>query len=196
MIVEIQTSLGTVRVEVLSDAAPKATEWFLSLVDQKIFDGTQFYRAGHLAGQVNRPRFLEGGALSPFLLAETAGRPTTVAETGLPQFSEWERTDQTGLRHVRGSVSLARDIVGDGRAAPDLFIALEPIPEMDAGGGYSPQNTGFPIIGQVIEGMDLVDAIAASPRTGETYIPLLTGQILNEPVRIDRIVRIPVDGAA
>jgi peptidyl-prolyl cis-trans isomerase A (cyclophilin A) len=190
--VEIQTTSGRIIIEVLSAQAPKVANWFLSLVDTGLYDGTKFFRSGHLAGQPARPRFLEGGPLASFLLGERDVKPATVAESGLPLLRAWETTTQSGLRHERGSVSLARDITGDGSAAPDLVISLETIAEMDAGGGYSPQNAGFPVIGRVVAGMELVDAIAAGPREGQSYVPFLNGQILSQPVMIEKAVRMPL----
>lgn len=192
--VEIETNRGIIRIEVLTAQAPKVSAWFLGHVDAKAFDGTKFFRAGHLQGQPPRPRFLEGGILSAFLLGETDHKPLTAEQAGVPLLYDWETTEQSGLRHVRGSVSLARDITGKGGVVPDLFIALEPIAEMDAGGGFSPNNMGFPIFGRVTAGMDIVDEIAASARGGETYVPFLSGQILSDPVVIKRIVRVPEAG--
>lgn len=188
-IVEIRTSLGVVQIDVDVDNAPLAAGWFLKLVESGIYDGTKLFRSGNLAGQPPKPRFLEGGPLSPFLLGERDSSAATVAQTGLPLLPEWETTEVSGLRHMRGSVSLARDITGNGEAAPDFFFALEDIPEMDFGGGFSPGNTGFPVIGKVASGMELVDRIAAQPRGGKTHIPFLDGQILSDPVVIERAVR-------
>lgn len=188
-IIEVQTSLGNIRIEVFADRTPKVARWFLELAEARVFDGMKFFRSGHLQGQPSRPRFLEGGMLSPFLLGENGLKPATAAEAGVPLLYDWETTEDSGLRHVRGSVSLARDITGQGGVLPDLVIALETVSELDAGGGFSPQNTGFPVFGQVVSGMDIVDAIAAQPRDGKTFVPFLAGQILSEPIQIQRIVR-------
>lgn len=188
--IELQTSAGNIRIEVRTDRAPKVAGWFLRQVDARVFDGTKFFRSGHLQGQPPRPRFLEGGALSPFLLGENGQRPATAADAGVPLLYDWETTEVSGLRHVRGSVSLARDITGQGGVLPDMVIALETVAEMDAGGGSSPQNSGFPVFGHVVAGMEIVDAIAGQPREGKTYVPFLAGQILSEPVQIQRIVQL------
>lgn len=187
--IELVTSEGTIVIEVQCGVAPKVAAWFLDLVEAKSFDGTKLYRAGYLQGQPPHPRFLEGGMLSPFLLGEGGRRMTTAADAGLPVLSDWEGTDQSGLRHIRGSVSLARDITGQGGVLPDLVIALETVSELDAGGGFSPQNTGFPVFGRVVAGMDLVDTIAGRSRRGDTYVPFLKGQILDDPVQFQAAIR-------
>lgn len=194
--VAVETALGVIRIGVLAGQAPKIAAWFLGQVDAKRFDGTKFYRSGHLQGQPPRPRFVEGGLLSPFLLGESDLKPATAEQAGLPLLYDWETTEQSGLRHVRGAVSLARDITGKGGAVPDLVIALEPIAEMDFGGGFSPQNMGFPVFGHVTAGMEIVEAIAASAREGRTYVPFLNGQILSNPVVIERIVRVATSAGA
>lgn len=188
--IELQTSAGTIRIEVRADRAPKVAGWLLKQVDAGVFDGTKFFRSGHLQGQPPRSRFVEGGVLSSFLLGESGRRPATAADAGVPLLYDWETTEVSGLRHIRGAVSLARDITGQGGVLPDMVFALETVPELDAGGGFSPQNTGFPVFGQVVAGMDIVDAIAAQPRDGQTYVPFLKGQILSEPVLIQQILRL------
>lgn len=192
-VTELQTTAGNIRIEVYTERAPKVAAWFLQQVDAKVLDGTKFFRSGHLQGQPPRPRFLEGGVLSPFLLGENGRKPTTAAEARLPLLYDWETTEASGLRHIRGSVSLARDITGQGGVLPDMVIALETVAELDAGGGFSPQNTGFPVFGQVVSGMEIVDAIAAQSRDGKTYVPFLNGQILSDPIEIQRVIRLQTD---
>lgn len=189
VIIDLQTTAGNIQIEVYADRAPKVAKWFLKQVDAKALNGTKFFRAGHLQRQAPRPRFLEGGVLSPFILGENGQRPATAAEAGVPLLYDWETTQDSGLRHIRGSVSLARDVTGQGGALPDIVIALETIAELDSGGGFSPQNNGFPVFGQVVGGMDVVDAIVGQSRDGKTYVPLLDGQILSRPVQIQRVVR-------
>lgn len=187
--IAVVTNDGAIVIEVQSGLAPRVAAWVLELVDAKMFDGTKFFRAGYLRDQPPRPRFLEGGLLSPFLLGEEGRRMRTAADAGLPVLYDWERTDQSGLRHIRGAVSLARDISGQGGVLPDFVIALETVAELDAGGGYSPENTGFPVFGRVVAGMDLVDAIAGRSRGRATYVTFLNGQILDEPAQIQRVIR-------
>ena len=188
--VAIETTQGTVQVALEVAAAPAVTAWFLALAEAGNFNGTKFFRSGHLAGQDPHPRFLEGGMLSPFVLGEVGSKPTTAAQAGLPTLSEWETTTQSGLLHSRGSVGLARDIIGDGSVIPDIVITLDTVSEFDDGSPYSPGAKGFPVIGYVTEGMELVDQIAATAREGTTYIPFLNGQIMSSPVEIVRVIRL------
>jgi peptidyl-prolyl cis-trans isomerase A (cyclophilin A) len=187
--VGIETDLGTIWIALEPAKAPKAAAWFLDLVAARQFDGTRFVRSGYLAGQGARPRFVEGGMLSSFILGEAGPMPADAAQAGLPLLRDWETTTQSGLRHSRGSVGLARDITGDGAVIPDIVITLETVAELDAGGGVSPGNTGFPVIGYVVSGMDIVDRIVAGARDGKTPVPFLKGQILSQPVAMQRVFR-------
>lgn len=188
--IAVETSEGAIRIAVDTARAPKMSGWFLALVDQGKFDGTSFYRVGHPTGIPSAPRLIEGGMLGHYILGHAGTKPATVAETGLPMLRDFDTTAQSGLRHVRGALSFALDLTGDGSAVPDMVIATDAIPENDAGGGNSPGNKGFPVIGHVVSGMDVVDRIAAQPRGGDTYVTFLKGQILTKPVTIHRVRRL------
>lgn len=185
---ELQTSLGLIRFEVYPERTPLLASWFANLVSVGAFDGTKFYRAGHLAGDPPRPRFVEGGMLSPYLLGESPLKPATAEAAGIPTLEAWESTNISGLTHTRGSVSFARDITGRGYAVADLVMSLEPIPGLDAGGSASADQRGFPVFGRITAGLDIVEAIAAIPATRETYVPFLRGQILAQPIMIERLI--------
>jgi peptidyl-prolyl cis-trans isomerase A (cyclophilin A) len=76
-----------------------------------------------------------------------------------------ERTSVTGLRHVDGALSMARN--GPDTARASFSIVIGDQPEMDFGGRRNPDGQGFAVFGRVIRGMDVVTAIQASP-TGPT----------------------------
>jgi len=128
--------------------------------------------------------------LARFILGDAGTQPRTAAEAGLPLLRDWETTADSGLRHTRGSLGFARDILGDGSVAPDIFIALEDIPEFNFGSDYSPGKLGFPVAGRVVSGMDVVERIAAGPRSGKSYFAFLDGQILSNPVTLTRVARV------
>ncbi|MBM4073681.1 MAG: hypothetical protein FJ271_32880, partial [Planctomycetes bacterium] len=58
--VQLDTAQGLIEIEVQQDRVPKVAAWFFGLVATGSFDETQFFRVGHLAGQPDRPRFIEG----------------------------------------------------------------------------------------------------------------------------------------
>ncbi len=72
-----------------------------------------------------------------------------------------ERTSVTGLKHVNGVLSMARN--GPDTAQASFSIVINDQPEMDFGGARNPDGQGFAVFGRVVSGMDVVRAIHASP---------------------------------
>lgn len=89
-----------------------------------------------------------------------------------------ERTSLTGLRHVAGAVSMARD--GPDTATSSFFIVTQDTPSLDFGGGRNPDGQGFAVFGRVVEGLDVARAIQMRPTDGEEQ--------LTPPVRINAAV--------
>ena len=90
-----------------------------------------------------------------------------------------ERTRDTGLRHLDGTISMAR--LGPDTATQSFFNCVGDQPELDFGGRRNPDGQGFAAFGQVVEGMEVVRAIHALPTEG---------QRLNPSVPIQRAVRV------
>ena len=90
-----------------------------------------------------------------------------------------ERTRDTGLRHVGGTLSMARDTPDS--ATSDIFICIGDQPELDFGGQRNPDGQGFAAFGQVTRGMEVVRAIQHQPADGQTLTP---------PIRIQRAIRL------
>jgi peptidyl-prolyl cis-trans isomerase A (cyclophilin A) len=90
-----------------------------------------------------------------------------------------ERTNVTGLTHVDGAVSMARN--GPDTATGSFSIVIGAQPEMDFGGKRNPDGQGFAVFGRVVKGMDVVKAIQGSP-TGQrgAYGP----ETLDPPIAI------------
>lgn len=98
-----------------------------------------------------------------------------------------ESTSQTGLKHLSGTLSLARDLLGTGHVLPEFFICIDPAPSLDERGRKVPDTKGFPAFGRVVEGMDIVRSIAERDTEGDTVINMLSGEILTNPVDIIHI---------
>jgi peptidyl-prolyl cis-trans isomerase A (cyclophilin A) len=178
----LQTRLGRVIIALDEARAPETSRFVRGLVREGRFDGTSFYRAGAASGSIDRTGFVEGGLLDRFVMADASA---SLAASGLPVLEALETTDLSGLRHVRGSVSLARDVLDTGVGIPDMVIYLEESPEADAGGAFSPDGRGYPVFGSVTEGLEIFDQLALMPRDGKTWVPFLEGQILSEPLTIE-----------
>jgi peptidyl-prolyl cis-trans isomerase A (cyclophilin A) len=91
-----------------------------------------------------------------------------------------ERTSVTGVHHLDGAISMARD--GPDSATSDFFVCVGDQPELDFGGRRNPDGQGFAAFGRVVEGMDVVRRIHSSPAGGQTLEP---------PIRIVRATRLP-----
>ena len=86
-----------------------------------------------------------------------------------------ERTSLTHLRHLNGTISMARG--GPDTATSDFFICIGDQPALDYGGQRNPDGQGFAAFGQVTEGMDIVRQIQRSPAQGQALTPAIV--ILN-----------------
>lgn len=186
---DIVTEEGTITVKVMASRAPKTAQFVLDLVDSGRFDGRSFYRAGHLAGRTDGPRLIEGGLLDRLVSGAISPLPASMQAAGIPTTDDWETTGVSGLSHVRGTVSLARDLTGSGSAIADIVIITADQTELDEGGSHGFDAKGFPAFGVVVSGMDVADRIVARPADGDSAVPLLQGQVLRHPVVIERIAR-------
>ncbi|WP_380871433.1 peptidyl-prolyl cis-trans isomerase [Sphingomonas sp. DBB INV C78] len=163
--VSLQTSEGLIILELEKERAPITTANFLRYVDQKRWDGANFYRSAKVA-----PGFglIQGGVRN---------NPSKV----LPPIAH-EPTTQTHLTHDEGAISMAR--AAPGSAAGDFFITIGSIPSMDATPDQPGDNLGFAVFGHVVQGMDLVHRILDAPTSPTEGEGAMKGQILLVPVRI------------
>jgi peptidyl-prolyl cis-trans isomerase A (cyclophilin A) len=165
--VVLQTAEGPITLELESARAPVTTANFLKYVDQKRLDGTSFYRATQVTKE---PLFglIQGGIKFD---------PKRI----LPSIKH-EPTSATGLHHVDGTISMARN--APGTANGDFFIIVGDIPSMDADPKAPGDNVGFAAFGHVAEGMDIVRHIITEPTSPTAGVGAMRGQMLAAPVRI------------
>lgn len=169
--VALDTSAGPIIVAVHVDKAPVTAANFLKYVDQKRFDGTAFYRGVGAADY----GFVQGGAQND---------PKRI----LPPIKH-EPTTQTGLTHDDGALSMAR--YAPGSATGDFFIVLGKMPAMDAHPDAPGDNQGFAVFAHVVEGLDVVKAILAAPKSPTAGEGVMKGQMLAAPIRIVTARRVP-----
>jgi len=156
----IKTEKGDIIVEVDLVRAPLTAANFLRYVDAGLYNGSTFHRTVTLAnqpGKAVRIEVIQGGQLP------TAKEFPPIAH---------ETTARTGLKHVDGAISLARD--KPGTAASSFFICINDQPELDFGGRRNPDGQGFAAFGRVIKGMEVVRAIQALPARGQQLAPPIT----------------------
>jgi peptidyl-prolyl cis-trans isomerase A (cyclophilin A) len=173
--VTLETSLGAIDVEVFPKRAPLSACDFLAYVDRGLYEGAAFYRVVRYDNDRGDPRIqvIQGG-----LQDESKERPPVAHET----------TQQTGLKHVDGALSLARGSVGTGSAAA-FFIVIGDQPALDFGGKRNADSQGFAAFGRVVRGMDTVHRIHRLKADATTNDPYLEGQLLREPVVIAKAYR-------
>jgi peptidyl-prolyl cis-trans isomerase A (cyclophilin A) len=185
--VAFETGLGRIVIEVYEHRAPKNASYFLEFIGNGDYDGGSFYRAGgSVSASAKSSRIIQGGFLwnaetGEFSLERNGARVKT-----LPDF---DTTDDSGITHGNGTVSLARDILASGDGIPEFFICTGDSPVFDVDGRTEPDTGGFPAFGKVVEGMEVVEKIAAQPTDGISKTEAVKGQILTAPVAIERACR-------
>ena len=209
--VAIETALGVIIVRLEGQAAPVTTANFLHYVDGGFYDGGRFHRTVRLDNNANANLKGERIGAGIDLNADRSRLPNDriaieVIQGGIdPDRSgeqeppiPLERTNETGLRHLDGAISMARFTPDS--AVSDFFICINDQPELDYGGQRNPDGQGFAAFGRVIDGMDVVRAIHAQPSDGQSLEPPVAivraiqtapsdGQSLSPPVPIIRIRR-------
>ncbi len=128
-IATLETTKGTVKIELWEDKAPNTVVNFVSLANAGRYDNVDFHRV------------LDG------FMAQT-GDVERMAGRGGPGYTIPAEFD-AGLKHVRGVVSMARSSAPNSGGS-QFFIMLGTAASLDG------QYAAF---GQVIEGMDVIDQI-------------------------------------
>ena len=161
--VAIDTSLGRIVIALDKTHAPVTTANFLHYVDTHRFDGETIYRA---------MPYGSGGLIQ--------GGIRTDARKLYPPIA-FEGTNTTGLSNTAGTIAMAA--AAPGTAQADFFIMTVDIKQFDG-------PSGFAAFGKVVEGMDVVKAILASPVSPDKGEGAMKGQILDPPVRILKVSRV------
>ena len=156
--ITITTSMGDIVVELFEESAPVSCENFRRYADEGFFEGTVFHR-------VMRGFMIQGGGLT----ADLERKPTRA-----PIRNEADN----GEKNLRGTLAMARTADKDSATA-QFFINLKDNAFLDHGA----RDFGYAVFGRVVEGMDVVDRIAAVP-TGRQGAH---SDVPREPVTIVRV---------
>jgi cyclophilin family peptidyl-prolyl cis-trans isomerase len=167
--VQIDTAIGSITVELEAVRAPETTRNFLRYVLEGFYSDGEFFRTVTASNQPKN---------SVKIAVVQAGADPAREGEAFDQIA-LERTSETELRHLDGTISMAR--FGPDTATNSFFICVGDQPELDFGGARNPDNQGFAAFGRVVEGMELVREIHAMPADG---------QDLDPPLRIQRAVRV------
>lgn len=161
-LVVIETTKGEIEVALDAVHAPTTTANFLRYVDAKRYDGGRIHRTVTMANQPDKKikiEVIQGGVNPSF------------AKDDFPAI-KLERTNKTGLHHLDGTISMARD--GADTATSDFFICIGDQPSLDFGGKRNADGQGFGAFGHVVRGMEVVRAIQASPAKDQSLTPPIT----------------------
>ena len=164
----VKTSMGSFKIELFAKEAPVTVKNFLNYVDKKFYDGTIFHRV--MPGFV-----IQGGGFDKNMVQKTTLAPI-------------QNEAKNGLNNLRGTLSMARtnDI---NSATSQFFVNLKSNAALDH---VSDAQFGYAVFGKVVQGMDVVDKIAAVT-TGNK------GPHQNVPVKpiiIESMTRAEVEKAA
>ena len=164
-LVTIHTDRGDIAVGLRIHEAPETVCNFLRYVEAGAYDGGAFFRTV-VAETNDNPNPIDViQAATPAGADDPGAGPITL-----------ERTRDTGLRHLAGTISMARD--GPDTATSSFFIVVQDAPALDFGGLRNPDGQGFAAFGYVAGGMEAVRSIQTLPATDEQ---------IDKPVKITSV---------
>lgn len=137
--VVLDTSKGQIVLELFADKAPETVINFLAYVDAKFYDGTIFHRV--------IPNFMiQGGGFTPAMKQKSTGDPI-------------KNEADNGLENQRGTIAMAR--TSDPHSATGQFFINSVNNYFLNFKSKTPQGWGYAVFGEVVEGIEVVDAISA-----------------------------------
>ncbi|MFZ5575073.1 MAG: peptidylprolyl isomerase [Pseudomonadota bacterium] len=161
----IETSKGNITVEVFPALAPQTVKNFLDYVRNGFYGGLIFHR------------------VIPGFMIQTGGMHPDMTEK--PKQAPIPNEADNGLRNLRGTLAMAR--MGDPHSASSQFFINVADNRFLDHRGKSFEGWGYAVFGQVVDGMDVVDAIVAVPRGNRGP----HGDVPLEPVVMQRVSVLP-----
>jgi cyclophilin family peptidyl-prolyl cis-trans isomerase len=141
--VEMQTSLGTIVIELDSQKAPLTVANFLKYANDGFYNATIFHR-------VIKGFMIQGGGFTQDMQQKTTNKPL-------------ENEAKNGLKNDRGTIAMARTNAPHSATA-QFFINHKNNAMLDFPGQ---DGWGYAVFGKVISGMEVVDKIAQSPTASQ-----------------------------
>jgi peptidyl-prolyl cis-trans isomerase B (cyclophilin B) len=162
-LIDLKTSLGTIRVELDGVAAPKSASNFAAYVRQGHYDGTVFHR-------VIKGFMVQGGGFAPGMKQKPVGAP-------IPNEAN------NGLKNRHYTLAMAR--TSDPHSATAQFFINTTDNAFLDHKAENAQGWGYAVFGRVVAGTDVVDAIegvTTGNRGGHGDVPLEDVLILSASV--------------
>ena len=160
----ISTSMGDITLQLDSTRAPKSVANVLRYVKEKHYDNTAFYR-------VAKDFVIQMGSW------DANGKGRGIHPGSVPLEAN------NGLSNLRGSAALARAEAPDSATA-EFFINLADNTRLDHTADDAGNTSGYAVFGQVVSGMDVVDAIAQVPTGDNGPMP---GQAPITPIIVKKV---------
>jgi cyclophilin family peptidyl-prolyl cis-trans isomerase len=135
----LETTAGTIIIELLPEAAPNHVGYFMKLAREGTYNGTVFHRAVKLG-------IIQGG--DP--LSRDPGKRALYGTGGLG----FLKAEPNSEKHTRGAVSAVLQPGKPDSAGAQFFICIADQPTLD--GQYT-------VFGRVVEGLDVAEKISESP---------------------------------
>lgn len=176
--VKLETKMGDIHIDLYADKAPITVNNFLKYIDNGLMNDGAFYRVVHMQNQEQNDikiEVIQGGI---------SGNSDIARYDPIPL----ERTSDTGLKHLDGTISMARG--APDTAGSEFFICINDQPSLDFGGMRNPDGQGFAAFGMVTKGMDVVRAIqSVKTDMPEGELEYRSGQSVLEPVKFKSFAR-------
>lgn len=170
-LVTVETEEGSFALGIDEVSAPRTAANFLAYVDGGHLEGATIYRIVTLANQAPE-------TICPIEVIQFGSPgPDEGRLPPLPPVPH-EPTSSSGLRHLDGTLSLARNAPGTG--GHGFFICIGDQPELDEHGRRNPDGAGFAAFGRVVVGAATVSRLHRLAETTE---------YMRAPIRILRIRR-------
>ena len=161
----IETSKGNITVEVFPGKAPQSAGNFLNYVKTGFYDGTIFHR------------------VIPGFMIQTGGMTVDMVEK--PKNAPIQNEADNGLKNLRGTLAMAR--TGEPHSATSQFFINVNDNAFLNHRGESVEGWGYAVFGQVVDGMNVVDAIVEVPRGNRGP----HGDVPVDPIVMTRVTVMP-----
>ena len=165
----LNTNKGAIEIELFEDVMPITTENFITLAEDKYYDGIKFHRiiSGFMV-QAGDPN--------------TKGDDVSIYGQGGPGFTiQDEFVEGELLTNTRGTISMAN--TGQPNSGGSQFF-INTVDNTNLDFNKEPLESKHPVFGRIVNGMDVVDSISQA-EVGQSGLPL-------EPIVIESVeVKIP-----
>ena len=152
-IVDLETSQGTIRLELDDEKAPLTVKNFLTNVENGHYDGTVFHR-------VIKGFMVQGGGFEPGMQQKPTGNTI-------------QNEASNGLKNNRYTVAMARTSAPHSATAQFFINGADN--EFLNFTSETPSGWGYAVFGKVVKGTEIVDAIEqvrTGTRAGHGDVPL------------------------